>query len=188
MRTASPERLSEILDAACRVICERGADALRMQDVADCAGVSRALLHYHYANRADLLRRAFEHADSAVDRHIEAVLEGASSPRERLKRLLSAYLDDDPTVRMNWSVWFEMRRAALYDPTLRPAVDESWDSWIDQVAGLLEACGPLDDSRSGATRLCALVDGLGEQRLARRLSYGEARDLVLRALDSELAR
>ena len=46
-----------ILDAARRLIAERGAAAVSLQDVADAAAVSKALIHYHYIDRETLLAR-----------------------------------------------------------------------------------------------------------------------------------
>ena len=40
-----------ILEAAARVLAERGAAGLSMQDVAQEAGVSKGLIHYHYRDR-----------------------------------------------------------------------------------------------------------------------------------------
>ncbi len=53
------DRIAAILEAACRVIARDGAHGLHMQAVADEAGVSKALVHYYFATRQELLRRAF---------------------------------------------------------------------------------------------------------------------------------
>ena len=73
MRAVS-DRTADILEAACRVIAREGADGLRMGQVAREAGVSSALIHYYFATRADLLLRAFEHADEQADLTIDALI------------------------------------------------------------------------------------------------------------------
>ncbi len=187
MRTAPPERQTDLLAAACAVICEHGADALRMRDVADRAGVSRTLVHYHFSSRADLLRQAFEYADVEVDRHVDALLPACATPRARLTCLLGAYLDDEPAVRTNWGVWLELRRAAIHDPSLRPAVSASYDAWVESVEEALEACGVEAGAAAAAVRLCALVDGLGEQVLLDRLDRDTAHGLLAQAIAAELS-
>ena len=66
-RTEAARR--KILTAACEVIAEVGFEGVRMRMVASRAGVSGALLHYHFANRQTLflaaLRFSFEHAGAA---------------------------------------------------------------------------------------------------------------------------
>ena len=55
-RREDPDRVVEILDAACRVIARDGWTGLRMDAVAREAGVSKALVHYYFATRKGLLR------------------------------------------------------------------------------------------------------------------------------------
>jgi AcrR family transcriptional regulator len=47
---------SRILDAADDVFVRRGVDGARMQEIADLAGVNKALLHYYFRSKADLAR------------------------------------------------------------------------------------------------------------------------------------
>ena len=51
-----------VLEAACRVIAERGADATRFADVAAESGVPVSTLQYYFGSREDLLVAAFRHA------------------------------------------------------------------------------------------------------------------------------
>ena len=50
-----------LLDAAARVVSERGSAALTHRAVAAEAGVSLASVTYHFASVADLHRATFEH-------------------------------------------------------------------------------------------------------------------------------
>jgi AcrR family transcriptional regulator len=45
------------MDAAARRIAAAGAAELSLQDVAEAAGVSKALIHYHFTDKAALLAR-----------------------------------------------------------------------------------------------------------------------------------
>ena len=47
---------ARILDAADEIFVRRGIDGARMQEIADRAGVNKALLHYHFRSKADLAR------------------------------------------------------------------------------------------------------------------------------------
>jgi AcrR family transcriptional regulator len=53
------DRSIHILEAACRVIVREGPHGLRMARVAEEAKVSKALVHYYFATRQELLRNAF---------------------------------------------------------------------------------------------------------------------------------
>src|ERR1700712_4972243 len=129
---AVADRTNDILRAACRVIAERGCDGMRMGDVARAAGVSSALVHYYFDTRSELLRRAFLYADEQVDAFIRSAVARCETPRERL----------------------ETRRPALCDPARRPDVEESYRSWIVEVAEHVRACaGPPVDDEASAARL-----------------------------------
>ncbi len=77
-----PATTSLILDAARRLIAERGAAAVSLQDVADGAAVSKALIHYHFVDRETLLARLVDStARALVEREREAlrVAQGVSA-------------------------------------------------------------------------------------------------------------
>ena len=67
-----------ILEAAVRCIASTGAAAVSVQDVAAAAGVSKALVHYHFHDKDTLLARLVEHlASGLVDRERNALAEYA---------------------------------------------------------------------------------------------------------------
>ena len=185
---AVADRTNDILRAACRVIAERGCDGLRMGDVARSAGVSSALVHYYFDTRSELLRRAFLYADEQVDAFVQAAIARGATPRERLETAVVSYLVDDEAVEQSWRIWSEMLRAALYEPSLRPDVEDSYRSWVDEVAEHVRACpSPPADDAATAARLCALVDGLAQQALLGGIGRPRARALVREAIARELA-
>jgi AcrR family transcriptional regulator len=164
------KRIVEILDAACRVIVRGGIDRLRVSDVAAEAGVSTALVHYYFATRAELIERAFHHADERSDAHAAADAALAADGRERLERLLRYQLADDEAARSSWIFWRELWTHALFDGRLRAVVGESYGAWVAQIAAGIGAAlaedgasPPAADVQASAQRLAALVDGLGQQ-------------------------
>jgi len=56
------EKLTEekIFDAATEVFVEKGMDGARMQDIANQAGINKALLHYYYRTKEKLFNAVFE--------------------------------------------------------------------------------------------------------------------------------
>lgn len=52
MRTRVADRQSLILEAAVRVIARNGVRGLRVEELASEAGVSTALIYYHFKDRA----------------------------------------------------------------------------------------------------------------------------------------
>ena len=50
----------KIFEAATDVFVEKGMDGARMQDIANHAGINKALLHYYYRTKDHLFNAVFE--------------------------------------------------------------------------------------------------------------------------------
>lgn len=74
-RTASVERL---LDAAAELLWTGGPAAVSVQRVADAAGTSKALVHYHFAAKDALLAACARHVSDRLTRAEAAALDGAT--------------------------------------------------------------------------------------------------------------
>lgn len=83
---ASLPAASRILHATIRLLVERGATRLSLQDVADAAGVSKGLIHYHYHDKDTLLTRAVEWMAADVTRREREALADAT-PRSAMDDL-----------------------------------------------------------------------------------------------------
>jgi AcrR family transcriptional regulator len=81
-----------VLEAAGRVIAERGADATRFADVAAESGVPVSTLQYYFGSREDLLVAAFRHASGTEIAALEADLAGLDDPWQQLGRIVTSAL------------------------------------------------------------------------------------------------
>jgi len=161
------DRSEEILDAACRVIAVTGARRLSLRDVAAEAGVSKALLHYYFAGRNELLARAYEYADRRGRQRVWQEVEPVESGAVRLGRLLDLYLSEDERVGADWLLWSELSSTAMFEPELRPTMESSFEQWSEWMESLVrdamsEGTIPSDeDPRQITLRLIAMTEGLG---------------------------
>ena len=85
-------RKTAVLEAACRVIADRGADATRFADVAAESGVPVSTLQYYFGSREDLLVAAFRHASGTEIAALEAEIAALTDPWEQLERIISRAL------------------------------------------------------------------------------------------------
>ncbi|GAA0934390.1 TetR/AcrR family transcriptional regulator [Nonomuraea longicatena] len=188
----SSNRQQVILEAAVRVIAASGVRGLRVEQLSAEAGVSTALIYYHFGDRAGLMRRTLEFVSERADRYTDEALEVGKDPRERLELLLLLELQDLPEVRENSVAWGELRASAVFDPDLREPLSASTQRWIDDLADLVrqaQAAGLADAEAHPvdvAERLSALVEGVSERWLSGSMSLGRARELVSGALVAEL--
>jgi AcrR family transcriptional regulator len=191
--SATSDRTTDLLDAACRVVAKSGAHGLRMNHVAREAGVSNALLHYYFETRAELLARAFAYAEDRVYAHAEVELGGLGTAAARLRRFLHLYVEDDVVFQENWVLWNEMWSSSLFDPDMRPAIEETYRRWIAFIVDLVEQ-GRSDgsipagvDPEEAGARLAAVVDGIGSQLLLGLLRRERAAALIEQSIGLELS-
>jgi AcrR family transcriptional regulator len=163
---ATNERVASLLEAACRVVVREGAHRLRMASVAEEAGVSKALVHYYFTTRSELMRRAFAWSDEQWQRALDAEVAPLKSGRDRLERVLLASIEADRPFSDQRALWNEVWSSLRFDHDIRPVVDASYRAWVERLTGLiLEGHGDGSipqavDAEEAAWRLAAVADGL----------------------------
>ena len=157
-----------MLEAACRVIAERGADATRFADVAAESGVPVSTLQYYFGSREDLLVAAFRHASSAEIAALEAEVAGLDDPWDQLERILEKSLTGyEPDAPDAGRLWIESWHFGIRDPEMRADALRDNTAWrrlvADVVRGGIER-GVLSDRHDPdkvAVLAVAAADGMG---------------------------
>jgi AcrR family transcriptional regulator len=160
-----------ILRAAVRRIASEGIDEVRIARIAMDAGVSSALVHYHFDTREALLAEALDYSYThAGDARISSGELPAASHAERLQSMIDQCLPSDESLHEDWVLWVELWLRAVRHPELRPVAEELYArlrSWFagEIRAGIndgeFERCDPDDV----ADRVLALIDGFGVRTL-----------------------
>lgn len=183
------DRQTLILQAATKVIARRGVRGLRVEELAAEAGVSTALIYYHFKDRAGLLRRTLEFISDRADRYTFGDAPATGSPRAELEQSLLLELQDEPTVRENSTAWGELRASAVFEPDLREQLSASTRHWVDSVAVLVRSIASSTATAQPteiAERLTALVEGLSQRWLSGSITLEAARELLRQAIAAEL--
>jgi AcrR family transcriptional regulator len=186
-----PKARERILAAAARRIAREGIDDVRIARIAMDAGVSPALVHYHYATREALLAEALDYSfNHAGEARISDEVSGASAA-ERLRAMIDQCLPTSPELEEDWVLWVELWLRAARHPELRPVAEDLYarlhDWFAAEIAGGIQSgefagCDPADV----ADRALALIDGYGIRSL-----IGDSRvpvDRVRTAIWDALAR
>ncbi|MGW0767591.1 TetR/AcrR family transcriptional regulator [Streptomyces sp. NPDC002676] len=186
-------RSTQILEAAARVIARRGVRGLRVEELAEEAGVSTGLIYYHFKDRTGILRHTLEFINDRAERYTTERDPDAEplGPREELDQVLLLELQDTPEVRENSTAWGELRASAVFDPVLREDLARATLVWVQEVAALMGQVHPMAPAArlaSAAERLTALLEGLSMRWLSGGLAIDHARTLMSEAIEVELAR
>jgi len=81
-----------ILNAAKRIFQQKGMDGARMQEIADEAGINKALLHYYYRSKQLLFEAVFKNAFLLLAPQLNKVLNDDSSLFDKIKNFTNNYI------------------------------------------------------------------------------------------------
>ena len=91
-KTKDENTETQILDAAINVFQSKGMDGARMQEIADKAGINKAMLHYYFRSKQLLFEAVFDNAFSLLAPQLNAVLNDNSSIEDKIKNFTSNYI------------------------------------------------------------------------------------------------
>lgn len=193
-RSTGASARDRILAAAVRLIAREGIDDVRIARIAMDAGVSTALVHYHFATRDALLAEALEYSYMrAGDARISSGELPVASHAQRLGSMIDQCLPTTPPLEEDWVLWVELWLRAVRHSELRPVAEQLYErmrTWFAEEieAGVREREFARCDPGDVADRLLALIDGFGIRTLIgdRRVPLERAREAVARALAVDL--
>ena len=159
-----------MLDAAVKRIASEGIDDVRIARIAMDAGVSPALVHYHFESREALLAEALEHSYERAGEARIAGLDDGAPAAYRLRVMIDQCLPLPGALRDDWLLWAELWLRASRHPELRETAARLYArmrEWFAEVIadGIEQGeFTPCDTGRI-ADRLIALIDGCGIRTL-----------------------
>jgi AcrR family transcriptional regulator len=166
------DRHQEILDAAARVITERGLAETRISDIAEEAGVSPGLILYYFDSKDRLLAEALTFANDQFYLRTSREIRRIPSARDQLRRLVDlsvpGYLPEFDRLD-EWALWIEVWVRALRDAEMakdREVLDQRWRAQLADLIRDGQAGGEFtstEDASELALRLQTLIDGLAIQ-------------------------
>ena len=158
-RAIREQRRDEIERAAAGLLLEKGYAAIRMDDVAHAAGVSKGTLYRHFDSKDDLFVQSLRHLLDGIIDPIRAMASHRGDPAAALEQMaelaVTAALEADQT----WRVVF----AGAGDPHLFDLLKEDlarvYEQLVDAVEDLFYRLG-RPDPRAHAFLFIAAIDGL----------------------------
>jgi AcrR family transcriptional regulator len=194
-RKAPEDPRAALIAHARALFAERGFAGTATEDIVIAAGITRAALHHHFADKEDLFRAVFEELSGEVVERIDLAIALAKNGGNALRLGCHARLDAclDPAVQrillldgpsvLGWEEW--RRLDARYGMhTLRATLDAA------MIAGAIprQPVGPLALLLTGALNEAALDIATAPDRRAARRAVGKALDLLLDGLRRMVAK
>jgi AcrR family transcriptional regulator len=185
----SEESQGRVVDAAIRVIAERGLAAASVQDIADAAKMSKGAVHYHFDSKDELLERVLARSCEVVEARVRAAFEEPGTPMDRVRRAVLEMwrLRRDPAPE--FQVLSELHVMARQNERMRAAMAAAYRRSRDQIVEvgfkrLLElGLRPRVSLAVIPRLLIAALDGLALQHLIEPVSPEEEAEMI-RALEA----
>lgn len=153
-RADAARNRGRLLDVAARLVAERGAQNVTMDEVAAGAGVGKGTVFRRFGDRSGLMRALLDHAERAFQQAFltgPAPLGPGAAPAERLRAFGSAAIEHRLRYR-------DLYLAAEQPPADRFANDPPRELLARHVATLLDAAGTTGDIELLAESLLAYLD------------------------------
>jgi AcrR family transcriptional regulator len=134
--------------------------------VARAAGVSQALMFYHFASKDRLLAQAFTWAADQELARIDSILDDPGPPLHKLRKVLRWYAPSGAA--RSWPMWVGYWAESMRNPELEKVsrrLDLRWKEALAEVItlGVKDGDFECEDPTGAAWRLIALIDGLAVQ-------------------------
>src|SRR3954463_1613260 len=82
----------KILEAAKQVFFDKGMHGARMQDIADKAGINKAMLHYYFRSKEKLFEKIFTEVAGHFLPRIATILASENSVLEKIDTFCAEYI------------------------------------------------------------------------------------------------
>jgi AcrR family transcriptional regulator len=111
------ERRRQLIDAGTALFAQHAFEEISMRQIAEAAGVSKALLYHYFPNKSGLFNAAVQEYAGELQRVIEP--NGHGAPLEQLSESLDGYL---AWIERNAETWAKLMQSATALPEARDAV------------------------------------------------------------------
>lgn len=155
-----------ILEAARRILSEEGVERLTTRRVAELAGVSHGMVHYHFADKRDLIVALVVHARRDWVEPLEELVDGPGTARARMRAVIDWVAQ--PATREAMHVHTAVLVNALGDEVLRDRLAAEYARWRAPFVTLFRELGEelgVDglDAKSVGGAFASAADGLVQQ-------------------------
>jgi len=161
------ETRGRILESARRVLATEGAERLTTRRVAELAGVSHGMVHYHFSDKRDLILALVVHARRDWVEPLEELVDGPGSAMARMRAVISWMAEPQTTgvMRVHQSLFV----FALGDEVVRRRLAGEFARWRAPFVKLFGELGgelgaPGLDARSVGEAFAAAADALVQQQ------------------------
>jgi TetR/AcrR family transcriptional repressor of bet genes len=144
-----------------QLMATHGYEKTTIAALGEAAGLSPGLVHYHFANKQEVLLELVRDLGRRLsERHQAACREAGDDPRARLEAWLDAHValgpGEDPGAVACWTA---IAAEAMRQPEVHAVYVEALQSELRELTGLLQAVRRTGDHAAMASALLSAIQG-----------------------------
>ena len=94
-KTTKSDNKTRIIEAANRLVYQRGYNQTSFADVAEAVGLSKGNLHYHFRSKEELLNAVIQHRIELIQHNLAEWDKTYSDSKHKLKRFVQMLLNEE---------------------------------------------------------------------------------------------
>ena len=159
-------RKARIVDAAGRLLVERGLEALSLTAIAEAADISKGTLYYYYPSKESLVFDIAEkHVGDITDFIFDLIESGESEtkPEDLIYLLLSKHKDNQIRMRLHLNLVYQAMNG---NDEVKKRYQQTYAYWHARaLEALLRIFPQHEDPETLARLLITIIDGLNVQTM-----------------------
>jgi AcrR family transcriptional regulator len=145
-RLPRDERRQQLLAAASEVFVNRGYHAAGMDEISDCAGVSKPVLYQHFSSKLELYVAVLQSYVDTLIAGVRQALRSTTDNKQRVRAAVQAYFDFVDHEAQGFRLVFESD--LIGEPQVQRRVEQATESCVDAVYDLVAHDSGLDAYRA----------------------------------------
>nr|WP_233608165.1 TetR/AcrR family transcriptional regulator [Nocardia stercoris] len=139
-------RRAQLLAAAGEVFVLRGYHAAGMDEISQCAGVSKPVLYQHFSSKLELYLAVLQNYIDVLVSSVRQALRSTTDNRARVRAAVQAYFDFVDHETQGFRLVFESDLTS--EPQVQRRVEQATEACVDAVYDLVSHDSGLDPYRA----------------------------------------
>ncbi len=166
------DRRTQLLNAAMQAIQVYGLQNLTLEKVTDIAAVTPAVVSFHFSNKQRFLAETLRHLALEFDSYLQTRIEAIEDPREKLRCVVRAMLDEEIASKRHVAVWYAFMGERGWEQIYKEVTGQHDKRFYDFIMACFTerarqlGCRPSDNAVNAATRgFIGMLDGFWQEIL-----------------------
>ncbi len=178
----------QVLDAAVKTLAAKGFAQTSVSDIAATAGMSKGVVHYHFASKDDLIARVLTQCCDALGERVRVAWSAAGTPTDKVRRSLRAMWATRTDGSPEMSVLADLMALGVHDPKIKKPLAlrlrQAREELAQELVASFDELGlrPKLPARTIPRLVMATLDGLGLHQIFDPPSEAEQHEII-RALE-----